>query len=127
MDVNVGEKRLHRSRRDRVVAGVCGGLGEYFGVDPTVVRLAFVAVALAGGASVLAYIVLAIVLPEATGDEPAPRAAHAPEVAGMVLLVLGLVLLAVNVGWFGWLDWQLVWPAVLVGLGLALMLRRPAA
>ncbi|HEV8635540.1 MAG TPA: PspC domain-containing protein, partial [Chloroflexota bacterium] len=69
---------LHRSRRDRVVAGVCGGLGEYFGIDPTVVRLAFVAVALAGGASVLAYIILALLLPEATGDEPTPRAAHAP-------------------------------------------------
>jgi phage shock protein C len=78
MNANVGRQRLHRSRRDRVVAGVCGGLGEYFGIDPTVVRLAFVAVALAGGASVLAYIILALLLPEATGDEPTPRAAHAP-------------------------------------------------
>jgi phage shock protein C len=127
MDANADQKRLHRSRRDRVLAGVCGGLGEYFGVDPVVVRLAFVAVALAGGASVVAYIILALVLPEASGDEPTPRAAHAPEVAGMVLLVLGAVLLAVNVGWFRWLDWQVVWPALLVALGLALVLRRPAA
>jgi hypothetical protein len=44
----------------------------------------------------------------------------------MVLLALGAVLLAVNVGWFRWLEWQIVWPVLLVALGLALMLRRPA-
>jgi phage shock protein C len=127
MEANVGRERLHRSRRDRVVAGVCGGLGAYFGIDPTLVRLAFVIAALAGGASVLAYIVLALVLPDAEGDEPAPRAARSPEVAGVVLVALGAILLAVNVGWFSWLDWRVVWPALLVALGLALMLRRPVA
>ncbi len=125
MDANVGQKRLHRSRRDRVVAGVCGGLGDYFGIDPTVVRLAFVAAALAGGASVLAYVILALVLPEAEGEEPGPRTARSPAVAGIFLVALGAILLAVNVGWFRWLEWQIVWPALLVALGLALMLRRP--
>lgn len=65
------ERRLHRSRTDRVVFGVCGGLAEYFEIDPVLVRLLFVIVTLAGGAGVLAYIILAIVLPE-EGAEPLP-------------------------------------------------------
>ena len=69
MDTPVREVRLHRSRRDRILFGVCGGLGDYFAVDPTLIRLAFVLVTLAGGAGVLAYIILAIVMPD-EGSEP---------------------------------------------------------
>lgn len=69
MDTPIHESRLHRNRRDRVVFGVCGGLGDYFAVDPTLIRLAFVLITLAGGAGVLAYIILAIVIPE-EGSEP---------------------------------------------------------
>jgi phage shock protein C len=64
MDTHIHESRLHRSRRERIVFGVCGGLGDYFEVDPTLIRLAFVLITLAGGAGVLAYIILAIVIPE---------------------------------------------------------------
>ncbi len=56
-------KRLYRSRNDRMIAGVCGGLGQFLGIDPTVVRLIFVAAVLAGFAGVLAYLILAIVIP----------------------------------------------------------------
>jgi phage shock protein C len=56
-------KRLYRSRTDRMVAGVCGGIAQYFDVDPTLVRLAFVAFTLAGGSGVLAYVILAIIMP----------------------------------------------------------------
>ena len=57
-------KRLYRSRKDRMIAGVCGGLGDYFNIDPTLVRLLVVILALAGGPGLLAYIILAIVVPE---------------------------------------------------------------
>lgn len=57
-------KRLYRSRDERMISGVCGGIGKYFNIDPTLVRLAFVLPALADGPGLLAYIVLAIVLPE---------------------------------------------------------------
>jgi phage shock protein PspC (stress-responsive transcriptional regulator) len=69
------ERRLYRSRSDRKVAGVLGGIAQYFDMDPTLVRLAFVVFALvvdAGGA-LLAYIVAAIIMPE----EPLPGQ-HAP-------------------------------------------------
>jgi len=58
-------KRLTRPTGDRVFLGVCSGIAEYFGVDPTIVRLLFVLAIFAGGASPLAYIVLAIVMPSA--------------------------------------------------------------
>lgn len=54
-------KRFYRSRTDRVFAGVCGGLAEYFIIDPLLIRLLFVVLALAGGGGVLIYIILWIV------------------------------------------------------------------
>lgn len=60
------ERTLYRSRTDRMIAGVCGGLAEYFDIDPTLVRLLVVLLSLAtSGGVVLAYIVLAVVVPEA--------------------------------------------------------------
>ncbi|MBK8024100.1 MAG: PspC domain-containing protein [Chloroflexi bacterium] len=57
-------KRLLRSRTNRQLAGVCGGLGEYFGVDPTLIRVAFVLMFIFGGTGLLLYIILALVIPE---------------------------------------------------------------
>jgi phage shock protein C len=57
-------KRLYRSREDRMIAGVCGGLGDYFGIDPTLVRLLFVFAALFYGPGILAYLILMLVVPE---------------------------------------------------------------
>jgi phage shock protein C len=57
-------KRLYRSRTDRMISGVCGGLGEYLGIDPTVVRLLFVLGLFAGGTTVPVYIVMMIIVPE---------------------------------------------------------------
>ncbi len=57
-------KRLYRSQTDKMLNGVCGGLGEYFGIDPTIVRLIFVAIALSTGPGMLlAYLILAVVVP----------------------------------------------------------------
>jgi len=58
-------KKLYRSRTNRMIAGVCAGLGDFFGIDPTVVRLVFVAGALLGfGSFILIYLALFIVVPE---------------------------------------------------------------
>lgn len=57
-------KRLYRSRTDKQIAGVCGGLAKYFDLDATIVRLIFIAISLAGGPGLILYIVLAIVIPE---------------------------------------------------------------
>ncbi len=63
-------KRLYRSRHDRQIAGVCGGLAEYFDVDSTIVRLVFVLVALMGGPGLVLYIILALVIPESPDEKP---------------------------------------------------------
>lgn len=56
-------KKLYRSDSDRKICGVCGGIAEYFDVDPTLVRLAWVLLAIMAGSGLLAYIVAAIVIP----------------------------------------------------------------
>jgi len=55
--------RLYRSRKDRLIGGVCGGLGAYFGIDPVIVRLVFVAAAIWGGLGFLAYLLFWIIIP----------------------------------------------------------------
>lgn len=57
-------KTLTKSRKNRMICGVCGGIGEYFNIDPTLVRLGFVAFSLIFGSGLLAYIVAAIIIPE---------------------------------------------------------------
>ena len=60
------QKKLFKSATNRMIFGVCGGIGEYFNIDPTIIRLIAVVFACFGGAGLLAYIVAAIVIPEAT-------------------------------------------------------------
>ena len=67
------EKRLHRSRSNRVIGGVCGGLGEYFGIDPVIVRIIFGLLVLANGIGILAYIILAIVVPLESSEATTPK------------------------------------------------------
>ena len=57
-------KRLCKSSTQKKIAGVCGGIAEYFNIDPTVVRLGFVILSLAAGGGLLAYIIAAIIMPE---------------------------------------------------------------
>ncbi|MEX0780529.1 MAG: PspC domain-containing protein [Balneolales bacterium] len=57
-------KRLTRSRRDKKISGVCGGIANYFNIDPTIVRVIFVILALSYGSSILIYFILAVALPK---------------------------------------------------------------
>lgn len=151
-------QHLHRSREDRIIFGVCGGLGHQFGLDPVLFRVGFALATLAGGIGVLAYLLLALVMPPSstaamsgtdglaanlaslrddltalggsTGTD-ADRIGPAQEVrgrliGGWVLVGLGLLLLANQFGWLAWWSWSLVWPIVLIGLGVILLLKRTA-
>lgn len=57
------KKRLYKSNTDKKLDGVCAGIANYFNIDPTLIRLAWVIFSLAGGSGVLAYIIAAIVMP----------------------------------------------------------------
>ena len=120
--------RLHRSARDCICCGVCGGLAEYLAVDPSLVRVAFVIATLWGGIGLLLYVVLAFILPvdEYPADlAPLSSPARTHVLAGIILVVLGCLLLASNMGLAPWLTWNLFWPSLLILVGLALLLRQP--
>lgn len=128
-------RRLMRSRDDRVIAGVCGGLGEYLGVDAVLIRIAALILVFAGGAGILLYVIGWIAMPEAPeppADEVAPAGAVEPAppaerrsgslVLGLVFIALGLVFLADEV-WPDFLAWRYVWPIALIAVGVAILLR----
>lgn len=62
-DISKPYKRLWRSRKDRKIAGICGGLGEYFQMDPVWVRIAFIILLLLGGSALLIYALMWILVP----------------------------------------------------------------
>lgn len=72
------QKRLYRSNHDRMFAGVCGGIAEYLEVDPTLVRLVFVALSLMGGPGLIIYIVMMLIVPEAPRQSWAEKAKNVP-------------------------------------------------
>lgn len=78
--VTGGPRKLMRSSTDRKIAGVCGGVAEYFDVDPTIVRVVWLLVVLCGGTGLLLYVILWIVLPLA----PLPLPPAAPSTPSAV-------------------------------------------
>jgi phage shock protein C len=140
------EARLMRSEKEKLFAGVCGGLGIYLGVDPVLVRLAFVLLTFTGGVGVLLYFVLMIIMPSESdvdrsqgnvveksldemgnpihaGGNHARQHPRGPVIAAGLLIVLGLYLLS---GRFGipFLGSPVVWALVLIGVGIYLIVQR---
>ncbi len=62
-------KKLCKSKTNRKICGVCGGIAEYLNADPTLIRLAFAVVALIAGSGILAYFLAALIMPEASEDD----------------------------------------------------------
>jgi len=142
------KKRIYRSESEKVIGGVCGGLGEYFGVDPTWIRILFVLSIFASGVGLIAYIIGWIVIPSkketvsvvqsAEGStEPAtqtnsvtnsnPESNNKPHkngvgfLPGIILVILGMIFLFDRA--FYWFDFDYIWPMVLIGIGVILIYR----
>lgn len=148
---------LYRSRDDAMIGGVCGGLGDYLGIDPTFIRLFFVLLALAAnGIGLLIYFLLWVVMPlesqrrrypdfkstvQSGSDEIVERtrtmgedlrsmvqrpSPHAGLIIGAALIILGAFYLLenLNLSWLRWLNFDILWPLLLIAGGLALLLRR---
>jgi phage shock protein PspC (stress-responsive transcriptional regulator) len=114
-------RKLTRSSTDKLIGGVAGGLGRYFGVDPILFRIAFVVLVFAGGAGVLAYIALLAFVPSDDGSSPLGRGSAA-NVAGVILVViLALVVFGPPAFFMG----PVLVPVALV-LGLGVLLWRAA-
>lgn len=146
--------KLYRSRTDSVLAGVCGGLGQYLRIDPVIVRLFFLLLGLSSGIGVPVYLIMWIVIPyegEAAtgsaetahtgGQEIADRARamgdelrqslskpnpQAGIIVGAALVIFGLVALLRNldIPWLFWLRFDLLWPILLILGGAVLIWRR---
>lgn len=147
------KSKLARSRTDRMVSGVCGGLAVYLGIEAIWIRLFFVLMAMANGFGLLVYLILWLIMPE-TGSEDATTqqtvesnvqemAGKAQELAqgvgeavrggpnrragilvGAALIVLGLIFLLDTLHVFDWLRFGQLWPVILIVGGLALLVSR---
>lgn len=132
----MSQQQLVRSESDRMVAGVCGGLAQYLGVETVFVRLAFVLLGLASGVGLPIYLVLWVVMPSEAQDvsasivfddemaaDPAALKANSRNNAatiGGLLVLFGLFFLLNQWGWLG----GAFWPLVFIGAGLFVILRR---
>jgi phage shock protein C len=144
--------RLERSRTNRVISGVCGGIAEYLDVDATFVRAVMVILAFPFGIGVLLYFLLLFLMPNpgepapfvrpADGTSPGDPAATAPmapvmrrpadpaEVErrrnglGILLVAVGVLFMLGNLGWFRFVDWKDIWPLVLIAIGVYFIAQR---
>ncbi|HPC36697.1 MAG TPA: PspC domain-containing protein [Candidatus Marinimicrobia bacterium] len=140
-------KKLYRSRKHRIIGGVCGGIAEYFEIDPVLVRLIWVILIIFGGIGVLAYIIAWIIIPKqeessSTIEPPEQTSETQPsqEVTtqssnkrlfwGIVLIIVGLLIVANQFWWpFDFIRtlvrgiFKFFIPAVLIVLGIFIILQ----
>ena len=134
-------KRLLRSRKDRYIAGVCGGLGEYFDIDPLIFRLIFLIVFFFGGAGLLVYLILWIAIPEEGEDKRSReisanlkegankmaeeikknkhKASHNQIIGGLLILTVGVIFLVNN--FLPGFGMGKLWPLFLIILAIGII------
>jgi len=121
-------KRLERSRSDRMLAGVCGGLARYFGIHPAFYRVGFVVLALIGGAGILIYLAAALVIPGEGEEDSIASAAlrerrnHPWPVIGLGIAAVAAAVLLSRVSF--WPSGDAAWVLLLIGGGAVFLLTR---
>lgn len=139
-EMTTNSNGLHKSSSNSMIFGVAGGMAEYFDVDPTLMRVAWVVLGLVSvGTALIAYIALAVVIPvdepsdvQSTGDSPdisglgirESRKQRRRSLLAFVLISVGIIALAANFGLFGWWRWDVLWPLVLIAVGGWILLAR---
>ena len=132
-DLDPEPKRLYRSRHDRMLAGVCGGLADYLNVESVLIRILWVVVTLLGGMGLLLYIAAVIIIPEnpeEIGEEESGEKKNDKALFwGALLIVIGVGLLLKQFGFFHYFNfwsipWQLIWAVFLILVGIFLLYNR---
>ncbi len=134
-------KKLYRSRTESMIAGVCGGLAEYFDIDASLVRIGAVLLTLAWGSGLLAYVMLWLVVTqkplelsvmEGEGEQKATVETTESDKSesdkgvlfvGIIFTVLGVLLLMNNYISFAWLSLRRLWPLLIIFVGLMIVLK----
>jgi len=130
-------KRLLKSQTNKFIAGVCGGLAEYFDVDPVIMRVLFVLLAFFGGTGFILYIACWIIMPkritftDGQVNEGQARSTNARKLFGIALIFGGAIILFANLGFFSFfhiwnVSWSFVFPILLILLGMAIIYYRQA-
>ncbi len=119
---SIGGRRLYRRSDDRVIAGVASGLGDYFGIDPAIIRLAFVGLAIFGGSGFLLYLLGWVFLPvrdsgTSVGEGLVRKVGGGRSAGGLVLIIVAAVVILDSTRFFGG---SLFWAALLIGVGVLL-------
>lgn len=129
------QKKLYRSRHEKILFGVCGGLSELLHLDPTLVRIITVLVGFSHFLGIVLYLVLALILPEdprpAVMDTPIENALnismeedHGKKehvFLGWIIIGIGFLFLLEQLGWLSRIHWNLIWPFVLIIIGACLL------
>ena len=136
-------KRLRKSRKNKYIFGVCGGVAEYFEIDTSIVRILWVISIFIGGVGLAAYLVAAILMPKSEEDEKeiskekATGKNNTGLIVGGILIFFGLLFLLdqfrffnLNLRWwnldrFIYFPWDLIWPLALIFLGIIIAVGRP--
>lgn len=126
-------KPLYRVKKNSVIGGVAAGLAEYFSIDPTLVRVLFVVAFVIGGAGLLTYILLWIIIPEKESLAPGTDINTADMnntmndrkrniTGGLVLIVIGFIFLASE--FLPWVHFGKLWPLILIAVGVGILWKR---
>jgi phage shock protein C len=132
-------RRLYKSRHDRLIDGVCGGIGEYFGVEVTIIRIIWVLTILFGGWGIFLYLAAMIIMPvnpehiaqQHSGEMRKIKTGNA-RVWGLILVSIGLLFLINNFGWFAFyrfwdISWSVIFPIMIILFGMALIYSQQQA
>jgi phage shock protein C len=122
-------KKLYRSQSQKVLTGVCGGLAEYFNLDVTVIRLAFIILTVIGGSGLLIYIIMSIVVPINPTSHPHSKI-HSKlkrkKLLGLIAIGLGLIILTNNLMPEFWqlTSTQIFLPLLIITLGFMMIIKQ---
>ena len=132
-------KKLYRSRSDRIILGVCGGMGEYFETDSWIIRIFFIAFTFFNGFGLILYLILAILVPLEKGiDSETPkeeinntkdeisRRKNVKILFGIMLVFIGLmsiIRMYIPIYWNWIFNWHILWPYIIIIFGLYVIFR----
>ena len=148
-EMNSRSKKLYRSETNRGIGGVAGGLGEYLGIDATVIRLFFLLAAIFNGLGLIIYLIMWLTIPSESkikeqsedilrenveeirtkakglgGEVRIHRSSDGRWIWGVFLLALGVLFLFHNFGLWAWFDFGRLWPLFLILIGVSILVRK---